>query len=369
MMDNLDDAERKAAATDSNDKNDNESNNNKSLSTPSEFDAKDDGEQVSTTIANVTSETIVQSSPYSAVKNEFTGYYAGHIRIECITPQLLQWNDAPDVFVSSQLGRMFPNLDITEDLFGKFVTSIDRMKKDFKGYVKNEYEKETTTFAQLLGMKNPQAGNKKIMLWSEFGNEFIHTPGYVEAARWWMCLYAARDRDSEKEARYEAEWMKNCHLRYVSIDDDDKTGLRKIARARMNNIIKTSNTKLKEAIGFGISKSCKMIVDDKTQKRKQGERRVKSVFRKEFVQAWASFKNRKEEIDFPAYLAKRKEEGLQVGEDFCGHTLPVDWFYNSIIQQTFNNSEVIGSTKTVSIEEFLLHLILCLKSIIDIAFF
>jgi hypothetical protein len=288
----------------------------------------------------------------AVIQNVFNGYYAGQVKIECITPQLFQWNDQGAVFISSQLGRMFPNMNMTNEIVAMFVETIARMKKDFKGYVGNEFEKETTTYAQVMGMVNPQTG-KSILSWSEFGNEFIQTPGYLEAARWWMCMYGARDRDSEKEARYEAEWMKTCRLTYVSLDEKDMqmSGLQKIARMRLNNITKAANGKLREAIGFGISKSIPMIVNSDTKKRKQAERRVKSVFRKSFVRPWAKFKNGDKFDDFLAYLDHRKATGMPVGEDFGGESLSVDWFYQSIYEQsikTVSNTAYVPSVAMLS---------------------
>jgi hypothetical protein len=144
-----------------------------------------DGDKARSTIsfvpdANASSNT-GESSNRVVTQNVFKGYYAGHVKIDCITPHLLQWTDQTKVQVSSQLGQMFPNLNITDELYNAFVETIGHMKKDFKGYVGNEFEKETTTYAQMIGMKNPQAG-KGILSWSEFGNEFIQTPGYIQAA-------------------------------------------------------------------------------------------------------------------------------------------------------------------------------------------
>lgn len=293
-----------------------------------------------------------ESTRSDVMRNEFIGYYAGLVKIETITPELLTWTDQTAVFVSSQLGRMFPNLKMTDDLIGKFQITIQNMKTDFKKYVGNAFEKETTEYAQVLGIKNPQTGNT-ILTFSELGNEFIYTPGYVEAAKWWMCFYGSRDRDSEKEYRYEAEWMKTVHLTYV-LDAEivTDTGLRSMAKTRINNIIKTANGKLRQSIGFGISKSCPMIVDNQTKKRKQAKRRDKSVFQKRFLAPWTRYANRQVTIDFPTYLEERKKEGLPVGNDFPGETLPVDWFYKQIHQNVASSSACYVPTATNLTQNF-----------------
>jgi hypothetical protein len=269
----------------------------------------------------------------NAFHNEFTGFYAGEIKIEKITPHLLQWDAQEDIKLSSHLGQMYPKLNISNELLEIFKCTIKQMVECFKTYVGGEFEKETTVFASTINMMNPETG-QRVIAFDDFGKEFIGNPGYLQAARWWMALYGARDRDEDKIGRYESEWMKKCGLTYISFEEN--TGLSKIAKNRINNVTKNACHKIMKATGFSINKSCKMVTDPKTGIRKQSKRRIKGVFKKEFVKPWNNYAGDTVGMRLEDYVEFRKKNKLPVGDDFNGDSIAIDWFYQSAIDSQKN---------------------------------
>jgi hypothetical protein len=174
--------------------------------------------------------------------------------------------------------------DVSIPSVNQYMDSLNRMKSDICNETKIWYQ--SLCIRKAIELKIHKSDRDKmsahlVSTWSEISSSYIEKPSWKKIEQLYHVLYTSLDLHDTFHQDLEEHWMSTNKIEYLVTKKENnpnfKTGIHSLIVMKINMMRKDFNQKISNKHCFRITKSLPKING------KQAKRRVKSLFKKEFV--------------------------------------------------------------------------------------